>query len=88
MGRKKKWNAYVKSILGSTKSLEPKLAAKAATEGCWLKRITVISGDKPSHDRIARLCLNPAEPVNGAGAAKIAIFGWYLISSLLKVDNL
>lgn len=69
----------MKSILGSTKSLELKLAAKAATEGCWLMRITLISGDKPSHDRIARLCLDPTKPVNGAGVAKIVIFGCLLI---------
>ena len=65
----------MKSISGSTKTREPKEVAKEAAEECWLKRMTVIWGDKASHERIARLCLVPKEPVNGVGAVKIVILG-------------
>lgn len=67
--------AYVKSMLGSTKTREPKASAKETTEGSWLKRTTVIFGDRASHDRTARLCLAPAEPLNGLGAENMVILG-------------
>lgn len=53
-------------------------------------------GDSPSQERMAKLCLDPAEAVNGAGAVKIVIDGvvWLklrlVISSewLFKEDSL
>lgn len=63
-------------MLGSTKTREQKSPAKETTEGCWLKRTTEICGDRASHDRIARLCLAPTEPLNGLGAEKMVIRGF------------
>lgn len=69
--------AYVKSMLGSTVTLEsePKEPAKDKTEGSRLKRTTLMSFDKPSHDLIANDCLLPVEPVNGLAAANIVTVG-------------
>lgn len=65
----------MKSILGSTETRGPKASAKEKTEGSWLKRTTLISVDKPSHDLRAKACLFPTEPAKGLGAAKIVILG-------------
>ena len=68
-------NAYVKSILGSTETREPKARAKTTTEGSRLNRTTVMYGDKASHDRTARTCLGPGGALRGSGAEKIVILG-------------
>lgn len=44
-------------------------------EGSWLNRMTVIWGDRASHERIAKLCRTPILPTKGRGAEKIEIEG-------------
>lgn len=44
-------------------------------EGSWLNKMTVIWGDKASHERIAKLCRTPILPTKRRGAEKIEIEG-------------
>jgi len=60
-------------MLVSTKTLESKESAKEATEGCWLYKTTVTCGDRANHDRTARVCLAPVEPLKGLGAVNMVI---------------
>lgn len=62
-------------MLGSTETRGLNNSAKEKTEGCWLNRTTVMSGDKPSQDRTARACLSPMEPTKGLGAVNMVIVG-------------
>lgn len=75
----------MKSISGSTETREPgqNEAANEKTEGSWLKRTTLMSCDKPSHDLIAKDCLLPTEPLKGVTDAKIVTVGPDLVRVLI-----
>lgn len=92
---------YEKSMSESTRTREPKAEAKDWRDGSLPKSTTLILGDNTSHDRTARACLFPTEPLKGFGALKMVILGLpfsakfvgykklgFLISTLTEGNNL